>query len=315
VQRHRPETSLAHRLHGAAYAQDVRQRVLGGLLLWPVAAAAHVVPFDFIAPSGAGERTVDDAAGVQWSASDPMDIADFTLWAVRGTAAPFVEPPKDVAVMSGARAVNDPLQVYSWDTHGVTPGCYQPFAEVHDPIEGRSLRLAAGIIGVGPSDGGNQPVVLWLGGSGVHRADADGGFTLQFQVLDPDDDPQLIVRYLTATLDGGGTLATGLRADSGTFVVDTHQLLPAAGWYLQIEAQTPSSTCAAWFQGELLPPLPNGDDDAGVADAGPPTADAGQPDAGTAPAPRASCGCANAGGSVAIWLAALGLMRRRLRAW
>lgn len=285
---------------------------LGLLALWPALAAAHVVPFVFTAPSGAGERAMADAAGLQWSADDPQDIADFTLWAVQGTAAPFAEPPKNVAIMPGAQAVSSPLQVFSWDTRGVTPGCYQPFAEVHDPIEGRSLRLAPGVIGVGPSDGGNQPVVAWIAGTGAHGADPDGGFTLEFQVLDPDDAPVVSVRYLTATLDAGGTLATGLDPGSGTFIVDTRQLLPSAGWYLELVAQTPSSSCAVWFQGELLPAPPVAADDAGTpgSDAGD---DAGAPDAGTMRPPPPGCGCAGAEGSAAGGLATLWLLRRRLK--
>ncbi len=284
-----------------------------GLLfaLLPSVALAHVVTFDFVEPSGVGARTDGGMIAIQWvDGPDPSGLADLMFFASRNGLAPFAAAPRDTQLNASPVAVADPANVLPWDTTAVPPGCYQPFAVLHDQIEGETTRPAAGVITVAPPDGGNIPPALWILNL-VSDKPADGGqFALRIKVVDPDDVGELTVRWSDGA-DAGGTIVAGLPTNDGggtlTYAFNARSLPPAAVYYLRAEAKGfDGQRCETWWSGNLPG---NRAPDAGPVDAG--AIDAGTADGGIEPplTPR-GCGCSAGSGPIA-WVGALWLARRR----
>ena len=278
-------------------------------LLAPLAARAHFFTFDFVTPSGVGVRTDGGFTAVQWVDSpDPTDLADVTMFAARNGIAPFTPGTKDVQFGPLAIPLSDPGNVVFWDARAVAPGCYQPFAQMDDRVEGRSLRPSAGLITVGPIDGGNLPPAIWVLNQDYEKPPLDGGnFALRMRVDDPDDRGEITLRWADGA-DGGGTLVQGLPiADGGgtlTYAFNPRGLPPAGAYYLQVEVKGfDGQRCATWWGG-FLPgnaAADAGDADAGVEDAG--VLDGGA-DGGENLTPPRGCGCGQSGSPLPL-LAAL----------
>lgn len=277
------------------------------LALFPLLARAHTFTFDFITPSGIGTRTDGGVTAVQWvDGPDPNDLAALTLYASRNGITPFLPSSKDVQFGPMGVKVSDPANVAVWDATAAPPGCYQPFVEMVDQIEGTTMRPSAGLITVNPADGGNRPPAIWVLNPETEKPNPDGGnFALRLRVVDPDDVGEVSVRWSDGA-DAGGTLVQGLPTSDGggtlTYGFNPAALPSASVYFLQVEVKGfDGQRCNVWWSGYLPGNLPV---DAGVADAGTEVPDAGP---GPMPPPR-GCGC-EAGGGPMVLLALL-LLRR-----
>ncbi len=273
-------------------------------LMGPVA-SAHAVRFQFVVPDGAARSTGGQAV-VQWLAGpDPTGSAEFSLYASRGGIPPFGAPSYDATLDATSRVPVD--GVFAWDVAGVPPGCYQPFAEVDDQVEGVTWRPAPGILAVAPADGGNLPPVIWVTTPANEPVSADGGLRLSYRVEDPDDATRVSIEWVQA--DGGsGVIAAGLGAPSGSTgasVLIAPAKLPAAeSCFLRVKAQSDDGrSCTVWWTGRLTGAAPPDGGQGG-----------GPPDAGQTPNRPQGCGCGAAPDALAftsLLLTAGGFARRR----
>ena len=130
-------------------------------LLMCAVVEAHVVPFRFVVPDGVGTRADGGVVAVQWTAGpDPTGAAEFSLYASRNGTAPFAVPRYDATIDATSRVPVDGVR--GWDARALPPGCYQPFAQMDDQIEGTTWRRAEGLIAIGLADGGNAPPAVWV---------------------------------------------------------------------------------------------------------------------------------------------------------
>jgi len=281
------------------------------LVLFPLVARAHTFAFDFVTPSGIGTRTDGGSTAVQWvDGPDPNDLAALTLYASRNGITPFLPSSKDAQFGPVGIKVSDPANVAVWDATAYPPGCYQPFAEMVDQIEGTTMRPSTGLITVNPTDGGNLPPAIWVLNQGFEKPNPDGGnFALRLRVVDPDDVGEVSIRWSDGA-DAGGTIVQGLPTSDGggtlTYGFNPAVLPKASVYFLQVEVTAfDGQRCNVWWSGYLPGALAAdaGEPDA-RADAGMAAADAGP---GPSPPPR-GCGCGLGGGPMA--LLALLLLRR-----
>ena len=280
-------------------------------VLWALPALAHVVPFDFVAPSGVGQATQGGKTTLQWvDGMDPQGLAAFQLFAARNGLPPDGPPARDVTISDAGLPVNEPSNVFEWNAAGVAPGCAQPFAVMQDAIEGETVRPSRGVLRIRPDDGGNEPPALWVVTPPDELPSVDGTLQVRVKVVDPDDVGTLTLWWTRG--DAGGLLAGPLPVPDGGGLLSyplRRAQLPPGTTYLRAEVVGfDGQRCAVWWPGVL-----EGPEDAGAPDAG--TVDAGTPDAGTSdagmtpsPAPR-GCGCQGAPG--AVLLAALAALRAR----
>ncbi|MBS1153591.1 MAG: hypothetical protein H6Q89_5289 [Myxococcaceae bacterium] len=269
--------------------------------------SAHVVPFVFLAPDGVTGADDGGRAVVRWLAGpDPTGAAEFSLYASRDGTAPFARPRYDATVDATSRPAFDGLTL--WNTRGLSPGCYQPFAEVNDLSEGISWRVANGVVVVAPTDAGNVPPALWVLSPANEPVLPNGNLPLRYQVLEPDDPSSVSVFW--GLPDGGGArVAGGLAVPPGgtvaTVILPAAEI-PAGGAWLRFEVLSADGrSCSTWWGGRFEPKGQSAADDGGTADGG--AADAGD----TKGQPR-GCGCGAGADSVSAWLAlvALGLRRK-----
>ena len=270
-----------------------------GMLL-ATAALGHVVKFQFLVPDGTA-RSSGGVAVVQWLAGpDPTGSAEFSLYAARDGIPPFGIPRYDATIDATSRVPVDGIQ--AWDVGAIAPGCYQPFAEVDDQIEGVTWRPAPGMLSV-TTDGGNVPPVLWV--STPANAPSDGGLLLSYRVDDPDDASKVSIEWVLP--DGGSGLVAAeltipLGGASANQRVSAAQLPAGESCYLRVKVRSDDGrTCTAWWSGRFT----------GAADAGLPDAGSESPDAGQTPSRPQGCGCSAASGWLALALTAGGFVRRR----
>jgi hypothetical protein len=279
------------------------------LTLLASAAHAHVVNFDFVEPSGAGNVADAGSYTLQWLDSyDSTGMTKFELYAARSGVGPFATGlDASVEITSASISINDPLNLYLWDLTQVEPGCYQPFALVHDPLEGTSARPAAGVVTVAPADGGNVPPSLWFTTVTGAQPDDAGNLSLEVDYQDPEDPGTLELDYFGSDHDGG-TLAQGLPLPKGGGRVAYSfplVFLPHPGSYFvrAVAHSNDGRDCQVWWGGSIFVPGDAGStDDAGFdagQDAGEPF-DGGTPDGGTTPTPNKGCGCGAGGASLAL---------------
>jgi uncharacterized protein (TIGR03382 family) len=281
--------------------------VLLATLLAPCLARAHAVSFDFVFPSGIGTHTDGGFTALQWvDGADPNGLATLTFYASRTGLPPFAAAPRDVPITTTPINVNDPANVVAWDATQVPPGCYQPFAVMHDSIEGETSRLSAGVVTVVPADGGNVPPAIWILNLDFEKPQDGGMFALRLKIDDPDDVGEVALRW-TDGADAGGTLVAGLPTNDGggtlTYAFNARALPPADIYYLQAEVTAfDGQQCAIWWSGNLPGNAPK---DAGMMDAG--EADGGV----NPPLMPKGCGCSQGAGP--LGLLALGWLLRRRR--
>jgi hypothetical protein len=250
----------------------VRRLTASLLLLVGTSAAAHVVGFTFFTPAGLDGRTDGGTFTLSWAdGPDSKGTAAFTLHAARDGAPPFRLPTADVDLETTPRPVPDLADTFRWDTRGVAPGCYQPFARMTDPEEGVTLRPADGLVTVSPDDGGNRWPVAWVTTPSGSTPNDAGALDLRVGYDDPDDVLELTVRW--ASPDAGGTLASGLPLTPGrgetAYAVNPAFIAAAGPLYLQIEVRSADGhSCSAWWQGALLTASVDGGSDAGTSGTG-----------------------------------------------
>ena len=182
-------------------------------------------------------------------------------------------------------ALSSPIDFTDWDTADAGEGCWQPFAQIDDPMEGLRIVPAQAMLTVGR---GNVPPALWV--SGVQDG---GGRARVAWVIDEPDDPSRVTIYWADADAGEGVVAANLPLSAGTqtasYELDLHRL-PARPVWLRLELTSgDGGWCHAWSRDSLV----GADDDAGTL-----ARDAGPPDAGGTMAPPRGCGC---DGALSAW--------------
>lgn len=241
-----------------------------------LAVLGHVVPFEFLQPSGAGNRPEDGGAyDVVWhDANAGGGTADIFLTAVRPSWVPWERAAvgAEVNLNFVELAVSSPVDVFTWQTTGTPAGCWQPVARVQDPTEGIVTYAAPGLITVG--DGPS----IW-----IEAIEVDAG-TAQVRLQ----------------LSGGGELSFEARAPNGpaialpstpSGVLDTRALDAGTPYYLHAFADAGSGWCDVWSVQPFTPAAPEHE------------ADPMKPDE-----PPRGCGCGATGPLLLI--AALALITR-----
>jgi hypothetical protein len=284
------------------------------LVLLSAEARAHVVPFDWLEPANAGNRSDAGAMTLAWvDGADPPGNAVITFYATRGAPRPFGFPAPDASVQLGTALVTDPTNVLDVDVGGLSAGCWAPYAIVTDPID-TGFHVGAGNFTVLDPDGGVPPSI-WVTNNPRDGLDDAGYFQLRWQT--DDDDPGAVTVRAYWGLGGAESLvlSSGLPSPAGPGTaqlnVDARRLPNATASFLQVELRAGDGrTCDAFFPGYLYPSFetPDAGADAGV--------DAGT-DAGVVPPPPPrGCGCEAAGAPLwwlvaACWLGGCRGARRR----
>ena len=95
----------------------MRRAVLALVAFCPLAASAHIIPFNFLSPAGGGNLADGGTyAVVAWQSQDPLDQVTFSLWMHRKGLDPFNIPDKDGGIQITNSKVNG-LYGVAW-----TPG-------------------------------------------------------------------------------------------------------------------------------------------------------------------------------------------------
>ncbi|MBX7101792.1 MAG: hypothetical protein K1X89_29020, partial [Myxococcaceae bacterium] len=233
------------------------------VVLWAGNALAHVVPFDFVAPSGVGQATQGGKTTLQWvDGMDPQGLAAFQLFASRGGLPPDAPPARDLTLSDAGLPVNEPSNVFEWVTSGLAPGCAQPFAVMQDTIEGETVRPSRGVLRIRPEDGGNEPPALWVVTPPDEPPAADGTLQVRVKVVDPDDVGAVTLSWTRG--DAGGFLAGPLPVPDGggllSYPLRRGELPPGAAFLRAEVVGFDGQRCAVWWPGVL-----QGPDDAGPA--------------------------------------------------
>ncbi len=305
----------------------LRQRAVPLLLLavLPAAAIAHVIQFNLELPAYLGNYPDPDSGiyTLQWTDTiAPGPKANIQLWATRAAFTPF-ETPDGSLLIAPDISPSSPVNVYDWDTADAGDGCWQPYAIIDDPLEGRTVSKAEGRVTV--AHGPNVPPAIWVTTPRAALPDRDLRLQLEW-ALDEPDDPSVVSVLWKASDGEEGTLVTGLPLSAGTrsatYSIDVRRLPPKPIFLRVTVSSGDGGFCDAWWGG-FVTGRPDALPDAGGApDAGP---DAGSPvdagenppaDGGTTipPAPR-GCGCNSAEGLTLLGMSiSLRLLRRRFRA-
>ncbi len=286
-------------------------------LLATATAQAHVIPFELLAPVGAGNRS-DGGVTLQWSdGPDPGGTATVWFYASRRTIAPFEYPRADAGVFIGNAAIADSTNVLRWNGAGLDAGCYQPFAIVSDPMD-TNVHVAGGNFTL--VDGPNVPPSIWITSHVSQPVAADGTFTLRWMVDDDDASTVTLRRFdptgAEAIIAQGITMPAG--GGQGAYVVDLKPLPARQTVYFHAEVVSADGRrCDAFWPGFLFTTQSY---DAGIdagTDAGTSPDDGGfAPDASAdagpsvAEAPR-GCGCGAAHGALLAASLPLSVLIRR----
>jgi hypothetical protein len=289
-------------------------------LLFPLASAAHIVSYDFVTPAGAGNRADGGAIAVlTWQdGPDTLGSASFSLYANRAGMGPFDVPKTDAGIVriSADIRVDDPVNVYSWNATGVTPGCYQPFANMHDPAEGESYRIGIGNVTVFVP-GQNIPPSIWIDTSQFELPDSAGRMTVKYKVDEPDDASKVTLRWMNISTRQMGVIATDLPVPqgggTGQRVFDVRCLEPGKGYYVLAEVVSEDGrSCEAFWPSYFV--MSNDYDGGPIAcepaDAG---SDAGAGGGGGGAPPPGGCHCGEIPGGELAALAGLLIARRRAK--
>ncbi|MBX7113743.1 MAG: hypothetical protein K1X64_05355 [Myxococcaceae bacterium] len=225
-------------------------------LLAASAASAHVVNFAFTAPEGVGNRVADGGFAVlQWTdGPDTPDVARVSLYAVAGGVSPLVtvDPQTLIAITPGELRINDPTNVYAWDTSGLTTGCYQPVAILNDPLEGVVRAIAApGVFSVGQAN--ELPPSIWITSSADTTADENGNLALRAVIDIPFGEATIAFNFVQP---GHETPVENVLVVNGsvhevTFVLNTRQA-PAGLSFVRARIATTAgrfAQCDAYWQG------------------------------------------------------------------
>lgn len=283
---------------------------------------AHAPSFDFYSPEGLENEVVPGTlVSVRWqawvSSDDPDRDKTLLLSASSGAVAEWREDqalliplmPAPVPVVRGP-------QEMSWDTRGLSPGCYQLHAVVSD--SGGTYPPYVGIGKLTVRAPGFVPPSVWFTNEMGEELDPSGHFVVRYRVRDPDS-----VTKVTLSIGDGTSLrvlAEGLEhpvgGGEGTFLLDATSL---ENRYYELHARAEAEgepACEAFWRDLLYViggPYASPDGGGSGADAGPPKEGdgdsgtpiepPGEPDAGRGPGdmeppgePAGGCGAARGGG-------------------
>lgn len=288
---------------------------------------AHEPDFQMLSPEGLGHVVeVGTPVPLRWRVPD-ADNETLELFTTREAVNPYRRPDSSVALrltpvpLSLAKAP----QEFTWDTTGLAPGCYQPYAAVREPA-GTWYFVLPGKVTVRSAT--SVPPAVWFTNAPGEEVDAWGRFVLRYRVHDPDSATTVTLQY------GDGTslfpIAAGLThpvgGGEGTAVFDASALENSYyELHARVEAEGEPPCEAFWTDVLYVPGGPYRTDPGGgtpVPDAGVPgePPDAGPPDPPSPPPPpppeepppRSGCAAAGGGGLV-LCLAELAAWTRRRR--
>jgi hypothetical protein len=344
---------MARRTSGfVADSSPVLRTLAAAALLIPLAARAHAVSFDFITPSGTGNFPDGGFAVLSWQdGPDSTGSASFSLLASRAALNIFDLPSPDAGVKITFTdiTVNDPVNVFVWNSNGVPAGCYQPYANMHDPVEGESYRMAPGNITV-YAKGDNVPPAVWIDTNPSEVPGSNGQMIVRYRVSDPDDSSRVTLRWINTASKETGVIAADLPVPdgggTGQFVFDVRCLAKNLSYYVTAQVVSADGrSCDAYWQSYFFQtgdydggPLPSrcdagsggggggsGSDAGGGAggyaggagtgggsgggSGGGAPADSGSADAGVEPPLPKGCGC-GAGPEATLLLFSAALLRR-----
>jgi hypothetical protein len=232
-----------------------------------LAATAHVVNFEFVAPKGAGNRVADGGTTVlQWvDGPDVPDVARVTLFAAYGSLSPFFNGNGAflTRLTPFELRINDPANIYTWDTSDLGPGCYQPVAVLRDPAEGVVRAITAqGTISVGEAS--RMPSSVWLTTPADAQPDDAGILSLRATVDIPQGTAELTVTLMQDGLDLNTSAPIPLTpaVHEVTFALDTKRAPPGFSFVrvnIQGGDENSGLFCYAYWSGYIgSGPVPDG---------------------------------------------------------
>ncbi len=240
---------------------------------------------------------VPDDAGLfplQWTDQESIGgMATARLMVTSRAWGPFGLPDGSVLLpVTDAIPLSSPTDFADWDSRDAGPGCWQPYADIDDPIEGRQVSKAEGRISTlgGPA--------VWVTTPLGAQPDDAGRLLLAWEI---DSALPTLTSIEWYSADGEhGTVVAGLPVGGGqrtsAYSVDVARLPPKPAW-LYLVLSSDAGACDAWWSGYVnRAPV----DDAGVVDGGVP--DAGVVADAGGEGPRGGCGCSSDGGPLMVVL-------------
>lgn len=247
---------------------------------------------------------VPDDAGLfplQWTDQESIGgMATARLMVTSRAWGPFGVPDGSVLLpVTDAIPLASPTDFADWDSRDAGPGCWQPYADIDDPVEGRQVSKAQGRISTLGAP------AIWVTTPLAAQPDDAGRLLLGWEI---DSASASVTHIEWYTVDGEhGTVVAGLPLSAGrrtsAYSVDVARL-PAKPTWLYLVLSSDAGWCDAWWSGYVNrgPVQEAGVDDGGVRDAGV-AGDAG------GDGPRGGCGCSASGGPLLLVLIALSLAR------
>jgi hypothetical protein len=314
-----PGRRLRSRTGAALPARAQRRR--GLRLLVPLAslltapAVAHEPDFDFLAPQGLDTVVEGGPVLLRWRGTDSRGTSRVELYASSGAATRWrpAQTEADLHLTSRPLPLATAAPEFSWDTTGLPPGCYQPYAAVREPGENWYFVVPGKVV---VRTATSVPPSVWFTNAPGDELDRYGHFVIRYRIHDPDSATTVSLAY------GDGTslhpIADGLvhpvGGGEGTVEFDASGL--ENGYYelhARVEAPGEPACEAFWTDVFYVPGGPYWQRDEELPDAGTPdggeqeppsppvlpTPPGGEQDGG-APGDGRSRGCSAAPGG---WLA------------
>ncbi|MCI0569759.1 MAG: hypothetical protein L0Y66_03335 [Myxococcaceae bacterium] len=241
---------------------------LASLLAAP--ALAHQPDFAFLTPTGIGHVREGGPVELGWRGTDSQGTRQVQLFASRLAVSEWrrPDPALDTPITTEPLALATAPPHYAWDTTGLPPGCYQPYAAVREVTEDWYFVVPGKVTVRTPTF---VPPSVWITNAPGEELDAFGHFVIRFQVHDPDSATTVSLKY------GDGVslydIAEGLPVPAGggegSFEFDATGL--RNGYFeLYARVDAPGEPSCETFWSDVLYVEGGGYavPDAGVADAG-----------------------------------------------
>ncbi len=241
-------------------------------------AAAHSVDFELVHPVGIVQAD-GGVVPLRWQMTPAAEV-----WTLETYVTPRPLSNSDTPWERGSEVLVDrrplvgPAGEVPWNTSGLAPGCYQPFALVITSDEATYAAGPAKIVVRGPT---SVPPAIWVTNARTERVDAFGRFHVRFRVVDPDSPTTVTLKYGDGSTEH--TIVEGLSFPPGatevSYAFDVSNL-PVGYYDLYAESRAEGEpSCGAYWESVMYVP-------------GGPYADGGTslpaPDAASSQPPRAS---------------------------
>lgn len=237
-------------------------------------AGAHSVDFELVHPVGIVQAD-GGVVPLRWQMTPTTEAWTLETYV---TSRPLSnsDTPWEVGseVLVDRRPLVGPAGEVPWNTSGLAPGCYQPFALIVTSDEPAYAPGRAKIVVRGPT---SVPPAIWITNGRGDRVDPSGKFHIRFRIEDPDSPTTVTLKYgdgsTEHTIVEGLSFPPGATESSYAFDVSA---LPIGYYdlYAEIRAAGEPSCGAYWGSVMYVPGGP-------YADGGTPLA----PDAGLSQPP------------------------------